>query len=318
MSRLIILFILLVFSEKVANACCAEDNRTITELLYSAYNGTVFSCKVLTSYTDKDGNYISTAHVIEVYLGKVDTTDIIISSGNSNSSTLGWSLKAGGTYLFFAGGKGNYFGCCSICDRWTRQIPDNPDSSDEVHIIRQFADIFAKKRSGVFVFTIRNGDTLAEGHYKKGIACGDWKHFYSAGKMKSIINLEKKSYVEYFQNGVINIKQTFQKNVTVTEKYSERYGLITYKGIDSVTSANQVIKISFDYYDNGVLKEMHRLYNRKATGESINYFEEYHPNGTLHIRGQTTGPKRIELWTWYAPNGSLYAEYDYMDGSGNQ
>lgn len=318
MSRLIILFLLLVGFENATTACCAEDNRTLTELLYTAYNGTVFSCKVLTSTTDKDGNFISTAHVIEVYMGKVDTADIIINSGNSNSSILGMSLKAGATYLFFAGGKGNYFGCCSICDRWTRQIPSNPDSSNEVHVIRQFADIFVKRHTGHFVFTMRNGDTLAEGVYKKGIALGDWKHFYSAGKMKSEINLDTKSYVEYYQNGVIKIKQTFLKNMTVSEKYSERYGLITYKGIDSVTSTKQIIKTSFDYYDDGVLKEMHRLYNRGTTGESINYFEEYHPNGTLHIRGQTTGPKRIELWTWYAPNGSLYAEYDYKDGIGNQ
>lgn len=318
MPRLIIAFLLLVVYGKVSMACCVEDNRTLTELMYRAYNGTVFSCKILTSTTDKNQNLISTARVEQVYLGKIDTSDIIINSGNNNSSTGGWTLTVGATYLFFSGEDGKNFGCCSICDKWTRQIPDNPDSSDEVHIIKQFAEIFHKKRTGYFYFTSRNGDTLTEGHYKKGVAWGSWKHFYSSGKMKSEINLKTGSKTEYFHNGFINTRQTYLKNLTISEKYSEQNGLLLYKGVDSVTGTNQKILTTFNYYPNGVLKEMHKLYTSKESGESITYFEEYYPNASLHIRGQTAGPKRIQLWKWFAPNGSLYTEYDYKDGTGNQ
>jgi antitoxin component YwqK of YwqJK toxin-antitoxin module len=60
-------------------------------------------------------------------------------------------------------------------------------------------------------------------------------------------------------------------------------------------------------------KEVENEAKEQATGEIVDVVE-YHPNGTVKLRGKSQGGKRIGKWESFYPNGYRWSEATYRNG----
>jgi antitoxin component YwqK of YwqJK toxin-antitoxin module len=325
---------------------CIEDNRSLTELLFQGQPGTIFTCKILTSYRpnynkiikkkdtltgkieeieevvdvlSEDGisDCTSTAVLIYTYFGKVD----------SNIVTLkGSCFQVGKIYLICASQNGKIFYCGGNCDKWTRQVSDDPNLTFEVNLIKEFSDIFKNKSTGKFSFKNKKGFIIAEGQYKKGEPVKVWKHYYDTGTIKSEYDLKNNITKEFSKDGCIISKVTKNNNISDYEKYSPTInGLLQTRFVENFNEDGSIMEI-YGYYDNRRLKSVHSQINIKnkksnswSSGGKTGIYEEYYENGQIKIKGQYKNRKRVGLWKWYNDDGSDKGEVDYKDGEkGNE
>jgi hypothetical protein len=149
----------------------ATKDRTPAPNSFQGKAGTIFTCKVLTFSTPTSPDNIivrssggsidgtATAEIVTVYFGNVDTNIVTLRAGSY--------LTVGKTYLIYTGGSGRDFGFGGNCDRWSKQVTDNPATTNELSILKQFSDIFKNKTSGQFTFTNSKNIVVAIGQYKK-------------------------------------------------------------------------------------------------------------------------------------------------------
>ncbi|QIG88638.1 hypothetical protein G6R40_02690 [Chryseobacterium sp. POL2] len=230
----------------------------------------------------------ATAEIIEVYFGNVDTNIITLRAGSY--------LTVGKSYLIYTGGSGRVFSFGGNCDRWTKQISDNPIVVNELHILKQFADIFKNKLSGKFKFINSNNIVIAEGQFKKGKSVKIWRHFFDNGVVKSEFDLTNGLTSYFYQNGFIKTRQTALKDTSIFEKYCE------------LQKDELVFKVTEIKDKNG------------KTVSSV-WWEnnhEHYPNGKIKFTGLTSGGKRIGVWKWFNDKGEMTAEWDYKDGTYGQ
>ena len=142
-------FTILIFilTTKIVISSCAPDDNTLTEKLFKGQPGTIFICNILTSEQDENGKLYSTAEIKEVIFGTVDTNIVLINTGSQYSSVGGSLLSVGQDYIIYTSGKGKKFGCCSICDRWTKKLTDNKSIQSELETLRQFGLLLFKRQS---------------------------------------------------------------------------------------------------------------------------------------------------------------------------
>ena len=304
---------------------CANDGRTLTELLFKGEPGTIFTCNILTMTTPKsDGGIvtyssgggidgIATAEIMEVYFGKIYTKVVTIKTGSY--------LTVGKTYLIFGYGSGQSFGCGGSCDKWTKQVTDNPIATDELQILKLFSDIFKNTSSGEFTFSNSKQIVLAKGQFKKGKAIKIWQHFYDNGIIKAEYDLTKNITSQFSSNGFIKSKNTINKNVGVYEQYSDKVsGLLAYKFIE-VEKENEMIMECFEYFDNGKLKNLSSavyINNKSTSTGKTGEYKEFYENGNLKLQGQYKTNSRVGLWKWFNENGEFNTEFDYKDGTVGQ
>ena len=324
MKRLSIIFFLFFGLVKFSLACCADDDRTLTEMLFQGTPGTIFTCKVLTFTTPKypegiqvdasDGSIdgTATAEILEVYFGKVDTNIIRLRAGSY--------LTVGKTYLIYTSGSGRVFGFGGNCDRWTKQIDEIPDSTFDIQILKQFSNIFKNKRSGKFTFTNSKSVVIAEGEMNKGVAVKIWKHYYNNGIIKSEYDFTKNITSEYSENGFVKYKRTKTKEKSEYLTYSDKVnGQIEYKEIQTKNDKG-FIDQWYEYYNNGNLKNVQGqiIINMQGGGSTsegkTEIFEEYYENGNLKTKGQYELDRRVGIWKWYFENGEYNTEFNYKDG----
>ncbi|WP_043023576.1 toxin-antitoxin system YwqK family antitoxin [Fluviicola taffensis] len=307
-------------------ACCAIDDRTLTEMLFQGNPGTIFTCKVLTfstplTYPDhiisssSDGSIDGTAtvEIVTVYFGKVDTNVVTLRAGNY--------MTIGNTYLIYTDGSGRIFSFGGICDKWSKQITDKPTTNNELLILKQFSDIFKNKTGGQFTFTNSKNIVIAKGQFRKGIAIKTWQHFYDNGIIKTEFDLTKNITSQFASNGFIKSKNTINKNVGIYEQYSDKVsGQLSYKFIEIEMEKEMIMECS-EYFNNGKLKNIASFVyiNNKSTstGKKGDY-KEFYENGNLKLQGQYQTDKRVGLWKWYHENGEFNREFDYKDGTDEQ
>jgi antitoxin component YwqK of YwqJK toxin-antitoxin module len=313
---------------KSSLGCCAGDDRTLTEMLFQGKPGTIFTCKVLTfsipTYPDNiivsssDGSIdgTATAEIVTVYFGKVDTNVVTLRAGSY--------LTVGMTYLIYTGGSGRVFGFGGNCDRWSKQVTDNPATTNELLILKQFAGIFKNKTAGDFTFTNSKNIVLAKGQFKKGKPIKLWQHFYDNGTIKAEFDLTRNITSQYSANGFIKSRSTVNENIGFYEQFSDKVnGKLTFTDREVKNDTGLVMTVS-EYYDNGNIKNLSSQVNINSkgggsysTGKTGEY-KEYYENGNLKLLGQYRTDKRIGLWKWYHENGEFNAEFDYKDGTGGQ
>ncbi|MCC6722264.1 MAG: hypothetical protein IT243_08675 [Bacteroidia bacterium] len=305
--------------------CCAGDDRTLTEMLFQGKAGTIFTCKVLTfstpSYPDNiivsrsDGSIdgTATAKIVTVYFGKVDTNVVTLRAGSY--------LTIGMTYLIYTGSKGRVFGFGGNCDRWSKQVTDNPATTNELLILKQFSDIFKNTSSGQFTFTNSKNIVLAKGQFKKGKPTKIWQHFYDNGTLKAEYDLENNITSQFSANGFIKTKNTINKNIDIYEQYSDKVnGQLAYKFIEVETEKEMIMECS-EYFNNGKLKNLSSavyINNKSSSTGKTGDYKEFYENGNLKLQGQYKTDKRVGLWKWYHENGEFNTEFDYKDGTGGQ
>ena len=324
------LLIILLFVElfNSSYACCAGDDRTLTEMLFQNNAGTIFTCKVLTfstpTYPDNiivsssDGSIDGTAtvEVVKVYFGKVDTNIVTLRAGSY--------LTVGKTYLIYTGGNGRVFGFGGNCDRWSKQVTDNPVTTNELQTLKQFSDIFKNKSSGQFTFTNSKNIVVAQGQFKKGVPIKTWKHFYDNGIIKAEFDLTKNITSQYSNNGFIKSRSTVNGNVGYYEQFSDKVnGQLSFTDREVKNDTGLVMTVS-EYFDNGRMKNLSSQVNINSkgggsysTGKTGDY-KEFYENGNLKLQGQFNTNKRVGLWKWYNENGEFNTEFDYKDGTGGQ
>lgn len=310
---LVIFFFVIV---KCSFSSCISDDRTLTERLFKKEGWTVFSCKILTSTISESENIYSTARIIETYFGIVDSNIITLNTGNLNSSTGGSRLQIGKTYLIYSIGRGKQFLCCDICDKWSKQITDNPDLTHEVQLLKQFAEVFNRKKTANYVFKNANGITIAEGRFKKGKPINIWKHYYDNGIIKSEYDLDSNITSQYSAAGFLALKSSVKNKVEIYEEYSAVVkGQLKAKTIELINDTGMLMQ-SYLYYDNGNLKNVHGQLNVNRNGDMTSLgrtgiYEEYYENGKLKLNGEYHLGRRIGIWKWYKENGSFDTELDY-------
>lgn len=322
--KTLIIILLFIGLYQSSWACCAEDDRTLTEKLFQGNVGTIFTCKVLTfttpTYPDNmivprsDGKIdgTATAEIVTVYFGKVDTNIVTL---NTDSY-----MSVGKTYLIYTGDSGRIFSFGGICDRWSKKISDNLEPTSELLILSQFSYILKNKDSGRFTFSNSKNIVVAKGKFKKGKAIKIWQHFYNNGTLKSEYDFKKNITSLYSANGFIKSKSTVNGNTAYHEKFSEKVnGQLTFTDREVKNDTGLVMYVS-EYYDNGNIKRISSQVNIRSkdggsysTGKSGEY-KEYYENGNLKLHGNYKTGKRIGLWKWYHENGDFNTEFDYKDG----
>jgi antitoxin component YwqK of YwqJK toxin-antitoxin module len=273
---------------------------------------TIFTCKILTVKIPTYENGItmdrtigtSTALVMHVYFGTVDTTIV----------TLNYEYTVGRTYLIYGSGDGKTFGCGGVCDNWTKEVDDYPNSTYDLVLLKQFSDIFTQKKSGNFSFKNAEGLVVAEGSYRKGKPVNIWKHYYDNRVIKAIYDVKKNSTSQYFINGFIKEKITLKGNTTMVEQYSGTINMRLEHKFSETKIGNMVVFQSYDYYANGNLKSISGSFTTDTSNGKTGKYEEYYENGNLKLKGQYDQDKRIGIWKWYNENGHFNTEFDYKDG----
>ncbi len=324
--KTLLTILLLIGLNESSWGLCAEDNRTITELLFKGSPGTIFTCNVLTMTVPKSKDNIetnfacggridgtATVEIFKIYFGKVDTNIITLKTGSY--------LKVGSTYLIYGYGSGRSISCGGSCDRRTKEVSGNPAVKNELQILKQFSDIFKNKSTGAFTFTNSKNGILAKGQFKNGMAINIWHHFYENGNIKSEYNLAKNIASQFSSNGFIKSKTTINKNIGIYEQFSDKVrGKIAYKSIE-VDTGKEMIMENSEYYSNGNLKTLSSaayINNKSTSTGKTGEYEEYYENGQLKLKGQYQTNKRVGLWKWYAVTGKFNTQFDYKNGSDKQ
>ena len=315
-----ILFILLTV--KFGLACCAADNRTLTEMLFNGRQGTIFTCKILSTDQNDNGDLYSMVKIIEVLFGLVDSSVVKINSGNYNYLVSGKSLPVGQEYLIYTGGSGRNFGCC-VCDRWTKPVSESLSFKKEIETIREFSTIFKQKKSGKFGFFYHNEKPAATGQFRNGKAIETWKHYYENGIIKAEYDLKNNITWQFSKNGFMTAKSTVTKNVGIYEKYSSTVnGQLKFKDIETKNDTGLTMQV-YEYFDNGNLKGVHgqiviNVKGGSTSGGKTGIYEVYYSNGNLKLKGQFEKNRRTGVWTWYHENGDYNTDLDYKDGTAPQ
>ena len=264
---------------------------------------------------DAEVDGTSTAEIIQVYFGKVDTNIVILRTGTI--------LQIGKTYLIYTFGNGKTFSCGGNCDKWTKQIADNPDSSYEVQIVKQFSEIVKNKVTGKLTFTNSKGVIIAEGKYRKGKPIKVWRHYYDNGNIKAEYDLEHNITSQYSINGLIKSKSTVNKKIEIYEQYSDKVNGRIKNKFEEFSNDSGTVMLTYLYFDNGFLKKVEGQININVKGGcssagKTGIYEEYYDNGKLKLKGKYDHNRRVGLWKWYNENGVFNNEFDYKDGKGNQ
>ena len=280
--------------------CCAEDDRTLTEMLFQGKAETIFSCKVLTFWKPANNDDIivsnstksiegtATAEIITVYFGKVDTNIITLRAGSN--------LTVGLTYLIYTRGSGKIFGFGGICDRWTKQVTDNPSTKNELLILKKFSDIFKNKTSGQFTFTNSEDIVIAKGQFNEGKAIKIWQHFYDNGIIKAEFDINNNSTSQFYSNGFIKTRQVIKQHTSIYETYCDKLK-------DEMTLRLVEVKDSV---------------GKLITSTWWEYNHEHYADGKIKFTGLTSHGNRVGIWKWFSDKGELTAEYDYKSGPAEQ
>ena len=319
-----LLLAVLNFSPKSSWACCMEDNRTLSELLLQDKRMIVFKCRILSSYTDTNSNFLSSALLIEVYFGEVKSKYVTLNTGSKYSSTGGWQLSVGSEMMIYTYGSGPGFSCGGICDNRTHPVPDNKAGESEVQILKSFAAIYKKSKSGIFKFLTADNTILSEGVFKKGVPVGVWKHYNYNGKIKQQINLDTGDAIQYNVNGEVTQENIAYQDSVVTVVYIDKQKNLTKLRQVKMPNDTGYVYLFYDYFQNGRVKSIEgNSYVQRATGSvsgkgKAGMYREYYDNGTLRLKGEHALNRRTGLWIWYEENGSVTAQFDYKDGTGSQ
>jgi antitoxin component YwqK of YwqJK toxin-antitoxin module len=319
------IFIILLFVGlfKSSFGSCAEDGRTLTEMLFQGKPGTIFTCKVLTftlpTYPDNiivsnsDGSIDgkATVEIVTIYFGNIDTNIITLRAGSY--------LQVGKTYLIYTTGSGRVFGFGGNCDKWTKQVTDNPATINELLILKQFSDIFKNKTTGKYSFINSKGVVIAEGLYRNGEPIKVWKHYYDSGIIKAEYDLENNITSQYLPNGFIKGKTSINQKVTIDEQYSDKVnGQLKIKFIETKNDTGY-IENTYEYFVNGNLHIVSsqiilNVKNGVSPAGKTGIYEEYYETGKLLLKGQYDHNRKVGIWKWYKDNGDFNTEFDYKDG----
>ena len=323
-TRLLIILIGLNFMPLVYFSCCIEDNRSLPELLLQEKNLTIFKCKILSSYTDSNSNYLSSALLIEVYFGTVKNKYITLNTGSRFASTGGGALPVGIEMMVYSGGSGTYFHCGGICDSRTHPIENNIANESEAETLKLFSAIYRKNKSGSYKFYTADNKVLSEGHFRNGVPVGIWKHYNYNGKIKQQIDLDTKDAIYYNQSGEITQEDNNYKDSLVTINYVDKQkGILMYRNVRFPNDSG-FVNVFYVYFSNGNLKSIEGVCYVKHSSNSISgkgkkgKCHEYFESGGIKLKGLYEKDRRVGMWFWYEANGAETARFDYRDGSANQ
>jgi antitoxin component YwqK of YwqJK toxin-antitoxin module len=182
------------------------------------------------------------------------------------------------------------------------------------------------------------GHVIYEGRFRDGVPTGEFRYYYSTGKIKTISmvsgNGKKAVTTSYFTNGRKMAAGNYlnEKKDSTWQFYSESNGTIV---SEEQYSAGQINGISQVFYPEGGLSEIHyykknirdgrweqyyldgkiKLRGSYKAGEKQGNFQTWYNSGQLMITGQYNGGHQDGTWTYYDEKGGISKKEIYAEGS---
>jgi len=184
----------------------------------------------------------------------------------------------------------------------------------------------------------QNGNKLYEGQFLNGIPVGEFRYYYSDGKLKavSVLSDEGKTArtISYAANGRKIAEGNFrnEKKDSTWKYYSDYDGELL-----SEESYMSGVKngISKTFYPGGNITELIHYRDGKKEGEWIQYFDDgkvkfrgafscdekegpftgYYPGGKISFSGAYKAGHMDGTWTFYDENGDVIRSEKYSGGA---
>lgn len=181
-----------------------------------------------------------------------------------------------------------------------------------------------------------NGYKTAEGNFENGNKIGEWKYYYTNGKLKGreFYNKQYKSdgeYLEYYENGELAERSyfkdgllegeaiTYNVNGTIKSKMTFKNGKVNgmrynYSSTGILSNAGNLVDGVYNgeyqtYHVNGKVNLDCKTVNNNIEGVA----KYYHNNGVLQSEGTFTNDKRTGVWKWFDENGKIETEGLYAN-----
>jgi len=361
---LFIFFFLGASLNSFSQACsAAPDTRTLTQVFYKNTDKLlVFSCKVISSDITQSGEAFSIADVKEIYFGKTNLKKVRLYTGNFEPPIPPFFLRPqpqpkkqenrkdyNMDYVltdddgYTHNGRNRYGGVKMSVDSFyiiyttndtsynqnymwlSKPLKQTAAIKKEIEILKTFASIFNKKKSGHFIFKDYNNNIMAEGNYKKGKPNGIWKNFDEKGILISLESYKKNIYNSYYLNGNLSSTITTYKDSTVTKNYVDKPMLqFSFKTITIKNDSGYCEIYSTFNKEGGIIAKRTALAVYGKNGRDIygkglhGNCQDFYPNGQLKLNAQYLLNRRVGCWTWYNEDGTFNAEWDYNDGKAPQ
>lgn len=168
----------IIFCSLEVIAICAYTPDNLIEYLHERKNTTIFTARIDSNWITAGGAYVSRATVMDIFLGKIDSQQVLIYSGNDNIMCPGGSrLNSQKMYIFVS----SEFkpGCFSafVCDKHSKIIDNSEESNNLLDLALKIRQAYSKGLKGRVDFFLGNRK-LASGKYKNGKPNGNWKYYH--------------------------------------------------------------------------------------------------------------------------------------------
>ncbi|MCX6285649.1 MAG: hypothetical protein NTY96_00865 [Bacteroidetes bacterium] len=169
------------------------------------------------------------------------------------------------------------------------------------------------RRQGSWRKLDKDGHKIYDGQFKNGIPYGEFRYYYTNGKLKtnSVLSDEGKTArtVTYANNGrkIAEGKYMNEKKDSIWRYYSDYDGVML-----SEESYNSGVKngVFRTFYSKGTIAELIHYREGKKEGEWVQYFED----GKLKFKGSYAGDEKDGPFTGYYPNGKINLSGAYKAG----
>lgn len=273
------LFSIMILAGFINNTfACGGYITPFTERIANGNVGTIFLCKVINVKLETGKDFINCngtvchsfrsnypkdttlVEVITVYFGKADTNYFYI---------LGTSYyKAGSKYLMFRNeNQGIYI------YKFVEIENNNLDSSIEIQSVKRYANILKQKLTGKLYYKTQNGNVLCEVEFKKGVPVNTWKEFNRDGILQITYNLNSKVKCTYYENGLLQRKDSMCNKDYFSWYYSDQIENRLYdKSEQKFLNDSDWIRKSFTYYYN--LDLVNEILRNQYFLQPVNFPEE--------------------------------------------
>lgn len=278
---------------------CAYSPNNLIEYLHERKNTIIFQARIDSTWITERGAYVSRATVIDIFLGKIDSKQVLIYSGYNDMFCPGGTLpKRLKMYLFVSREFEPDCFSALVCDNHSRIIDNSEESKNLLDLVSKIRQVYSKKLNGGVDFFL-GSRKLASGKYKYGKPNGNWK-FYDK------------------EFGFLSLEIHYTKGIkTGVEKRYNQYGMHIWSRYDRDGSLLEIK----NYKGKNILHQ-HSFYKIPIEDFIVNKYINYGNNEfatdtvmELGVKGLEVASKYHGRYVEYNDDGELIARGNYCRGA---